>query len=97
MQKEQMQAMPSPSASILSNESSDQEFLIIDDILMPNYEQFPDFNLESLLLTSPMGFTVKSYYNKYGVLDNTRRRRLVDIIVKHIYSYIIQKYILMFC
>lgn len=52
---------------------------------------FPDFELHTLLQTSPMGHSILKYYQTNNCLDTTRRGRLVDIIVKHLYNYIIKK------
>ncbi|KAK9680854.1 hypothetical protein QE152_g38780 [Popillia japonica] len=47
------------------------------------------FDLETLLNTTPLGNSVLNYYKTNGILDNTRRNRLVDTISKHIFTYII--------
>lgn len=54
-------------------------------------EQFPEFDLKTLLQTTPMGNSVLNYYDTHNTLDNPRRICLVDMIVKHLYVYIIKK------
>lgn len=57
-------------------------------ILKPRYE---DFDLKTLLLTSPLGKSILNYYKVNNKLDNTRRNRLVSIIIKHLYTHIVKK------
>lgn len=51
---------------------------------------FPNFDLETLLQTSPLGLAVLNYYKTYSTLDEKNRNRLVDIIIKHVFQYIIK-------
>ncbi|CAG9855336.1 unnamed protein product [Phyllotreta striolata] len=51
--------------------------------------KFVDFDLKTILLTTPMGNSILKFYEVNNMLDNTRRGRLVDIIVKHLYKHII--------
>lgn len=53
--------------------------------------QFNEFDLNTLLQTSPLGASILKYYEINGTLDNTRKNRLVDIIIKHLYTYIIKQ------
>ncbi|GBP43090.1 hypothetical protein EVAR_96352_1 [Eumeta japonica] len=47
----------------------------------------PDFDLKTLLRTSPCGNSVLNFYNSTGRLDNTRRNRLTDIIARHVFTH----------
>ncbi|CAG9763626.1 unnamed protein product [Ceutorhynchus assimilis] len=47
----------------------------------------PEFDLKTLLQTSPLGNSVLQFYNANGSLDQKRRNRLVDIMIKHIFNY----------
>ncbi|KAK5648037.1 hypothetical protein RI129_002929 [Pyrocoelia pectoralis] len=89
------------STSTITIENSNSELNIIDinqssvmdiDIsdLFTEIRSFPDFDLDTLLQTSPMGNSILKYYQTEKVLDNKRRNRLVDIIMKHLYTYIIK-------
>lgn len=65
------------------------------DSIRAELEQFlrpplPDFDLRTLMQTSPLGNSVLNYYKANNTLDDTRRNRLVDIIVKHIFNYIVK-------
>ncbi|CAH0547165.1 unnamed protein product [Brassicogethes aeneus] len=53
--------------------------------------KFDDFDLKTLLATTALGKSILSYYAANQNLDNTRRNRLVSIIVKHLYNYIVKK------
>ncbi|KAF5308020.1 hypothetical protein FQR65_LT18285 [Abscondita terminalis] len=68
--------------------SNDEEIapIISNSYLRP---QLPDFDLNTLLQTSPLGKCVLNYYKANQSLDNSNRSRLVDIITKHLYTYII--------
>ncbi|CAH1176704.1 unnamed protein product [Phaedon cochleariae] len=48
---------------------------------------FPEFDLRTLLITSPLGNSVLTFYDANKILDNTRRNRMVDIIMKHMFKY----------
>lgn len=50
---------------------------------------FPQFDLETLLQTSPGGNSILKFYETYSCLDNSKRSQLTDIIIKHIYTYIV--------
>ncbi|XP_074032341.1 uncharacterized protein isoform X2 [Leptinotarsa decemlineata] len=60
----------------------------LDLIIRP---KFSDFDLKTILQTSPMGNSVLKYYETKKQLDGTRRTRLVDIIMKHLYNHIIKQ------
>lgn len=69
----------------------DNNITIDEDLLTFLKPKFEDFDLKTLLATSPLGKSVLTYYNVYKKLDNTRRNRLCSIIVKHIYNHIVKK------
>lgn len=50
-----------------------------------------DFDLKTLLLTSPLGKSVLNYYSTYGKLDSTRRNRLTDVIARHMYTHAVNQ------
>ena len=50
---------------------------------------FPHFDLETLLQTTAGGNSILQYYATYGFLSNSKRNQLTDIIIKHIYTYIV--------
>lgn len=74
-----------------------------DTIIIPQYEQgqishnfnirlprqmdMPDFDLLEILEQAPMGKAIISYYNTNNCLNNYFRNKLVDIIMKHLFSY----------
>jgi len=47
-----------------------------------------NFDLKTLLTTSPHGNTILKYYNENNTLNPSLRTKLVDIIARHIYNYI---------
>lgn len=61
------------------------------DLLSFIKSKFDDFDLKTLLTTSALGKSILSYYAANEKLDNTRRNRLVSIIIKHLYNYIVKK------
>ncbi|KAL4710274.1 hypothetical protein ACJJTC_003554 [Scirpophaga incertulas] len=52
---------------------------------------FPDFDLRTLLETSPCGKSILNFYISHGKLDSKRKNRLTDIIIRHLFTYIINK------
>ncbi|KAJ8913335.1 hypothetical protein NQ315_013306 [Exocentrus adspersus] len=87
------------------SESADEPFIIDEntpvemipegDLLNMSFDlivrpKFSDFDLYTLLQTSPLGNSVLNFYKSKQCLDNTRRSRLVDIVIKHLYTYIIK-------
>lgn len=79
--------------TVESTNSLEDELDISELFNIPN--TFPDFEFNTLLQTTPMGNSILKYYATNECLDNAGRTRLVDIIVKHLYNYIIKKYV--FC
>lgn len=73
-------------------EEPNQTFILTceEDILTYIRPQYEDFDLKTLLITSPLGKSVLTYYESYKKLDNTRRNRLCSIIVKHLFNYIVK-------
>lgn len=55
---------------------------------------FPDFDLKTLLSTSAKGLAVLNYYQENKRLDETARNRLVEIIINHLFTYIIKQYVI---
>ncbi|KAJ8728950.1 hypothetical protein PYW07_006646 [Mythimna separata] len=59
--------------------------------LFPLLPQFQDFDLKTLLETSPCGKSILQFYNTNGCLDTKRRNRLTDIIIRHLFTFIVNK------
>ncbi|KAI8427482.1 hypothetical protein MSG28_002015 [Choristoneura fumiferana] len=59
---------------------------ILEDINRP---PLPDFDINTLLQTSAHGSSILNYYKRYQCLNAKKRNILVDIIIKHIYTYIV--------
>lgn len=47
----------------------------------------PDFNLIEVLELAPMGKAIISFYNKKNCLNDCLRNKLVDIIMRHVFSF----------
>lgn len=62
---------------------------VVDNFFLTARPRLPDFDLNTLLQTSPLGNTIINYYKTNSYLDNSHRTRLVDIICKHIYTFIV--------
>lgn len=71
---------------VISNDNNNDSS---DELLNPN---FPEFELEELLIKSPEGNWVLNYYKKNRRLNNENQNRLTDVIIKHIYTYLLNKY-----
>ncbi|KAK4886435.1 hypothetical protein RN001_002706 [Aquatica leii] len=70
------------------NKQSKAEYNLVEySILQPS---FPNFDLATLLSTSPFGLSVLNFYKENNNLDYTRRNRLTDIIIKHIFNHIVK-------
>lgn len=59
--------------------------------LKPRRPEFSDFDIKTLLSVSPGGASVITAYESKGILDNTQRNRLTDIIERHLYKRIVNK------
>lgn len=53
----------------------------------------PDFNLTDLLECAPMGKAIIFYYNDKNCLHDSFRNKLVDIIMRHLFSYHCKQYV----
>lgn len=53
----------------------------------------PDLNLTDLLECAPMGKAIISYYNDKNCLHDSFRNKLVDIIMRHLFSYHCKQYV----
>lgn len=51
---------------------------------------FPEFDLKTLLATSPSGIAVLHFYKENSALDEKNRNRLVDVVIRHIFDFIIK-------
>ncbi|CAH0561713.1 unnamed protein product [Brassicogethes aeneus] len=69
------------------NEHRNIAFCGIENFEIPT---LPDFDLKTLLDTTPLGLTVINYYKKNQRLNNSKRRILVDIITKKIFNFIVK-------
>lgn len=56
-----------------------------------NSPSFPDFHLKTLLSISPMGTSILKHYETHNSLINSHQNRLVDIIISHIYTYVVKR------
>ncbi|XP_063538539.1 uncharacterized protein LOC134747829 [Cydia strobilella] len=56
-----------------------------------NRPPLPEFDMHTLLQTSAHGNSVLNYYKSFKILNAKKRNILVDIIIKHIYTYIVNK------
>lgn len=52
---------------------------------------FPNFDLQTLLTISPYGDLILNYYKSHSILTDYLRNKLMDIIVKHVYVYIMKQ------
>lgn len=52
---------------------------------------FPNFDLQTLLTISPYGDLILTYYKTHNILTDYLRNKLMDILVKHIYVYIMKQ------
>ncbi|KAL4713684.1 hypothetical protein ACJJTC_004215 [Scirpophaga incertulas] len=50
---------------------------------------FPDFDLKTLLQTSVGGNSILKFYETNSFLNNNKRNQLTDIVIKHIYTHIV--------
>ncbi|KAL4720692.1 hypothetical protein ACJJTC_010139 [Scirpophaga incertulas] len=66
----------------------DLDISLSDILIAP---QFQNFDLKTLLETSPCGKSILQFYNTNGCLDTKRRNRLTDIIIRHLFTFIVNK------
>ncbi|XP_026321486.1 uncharacterized protein LOC113231398 isoform X2 [Hyposmocoma kahamanoa] len=93
------QVIITPTSSKFETSTSDAGLLVsLDELQVVDVlettksvsrKTFPHFDLETLLHTSAGGNSILKYYETYGFLNNTKRNQLTDIIIKHIYTYIV--------
>ncbi|KAL4718864.1 hypothetical protein ACJJTC_011323 [Scirpophaga incertulas] len=87
-----------PTESV-TTKTSDDVIIGLDDIdisisqLIPitvsDNKSFKDFDLHTLLQTTPGGNSILKFYKTNGHLNTTKRNQLTDIIIKHIYTNIV--------
>lgn len=64
-------------------------FCGIEDLLTQD-NKLPEFDLHTLLTTAPYGSLVLNYYKEHTILNEYMRNKLVDIIGRHLYDYIMK-------
>ncbi|XP_077280586.1 uncharacterized protein LOC143907596 isoform X3 [Temnothorax americanus] len=83
-----------PKATTSNETNEDNENLILIDTInvLSNVEcsHFLNFDLKNLLISSPYGNSILKYYQKNNLLTFSLRAKLVNIIVRHLYTYIIK-------
>lgn len=63
-----------------------------ENLWTQNFEKlFPSFDLKTLLQIVPHGARVLNYYAEHERLNEPLRNKLVDIIISHVYSYILKQ------
>lgn len=80
-----------PSQTQNTDGQSNDDF---DDFLKQTFSlrpPLPEFDLRTLLHTSPLGNSILNFYETNNCLDQKRRSRLVDIIIKHLFTYIVKQ------
>lgn len=50
----------------------------------------PDFDLKTLLHIMPYGSQILNFYKEKGTLTEFLRNKLVDIIIRNIYPYVMK-------
>lgn len=76
---------------IFAENMTESNVVLLPTSLFGQQDKLPEFDLFTLLTTSPYGKSILEYYDKIKRLDNTRRNRLTHIITKHIYNFIVKK------
>ncbi|KAB0790540.1 hypothetical protein PPYR_15061, partial [Photinus pyralis] len=89
-----IESLPSTETLLSDDTAAVDEFLVYQNPQIDLFERvskplLPEFDLRTLLQTSPLGSSILNYYAAHKQLDNTQRSRLVDIITKHLYTHII--------
>lgn len=69
----------------------DLENISTNDIYIPPKPLFPEFDLKTLLTTSPCGKSILQYYDVHKSLSNKHRAQLTEIIIRHIFTYIVNQ------
>lgn len=85
------------SSNVTDTSDSDGAVIVPEDIHREiscrSYEEFctiiemPDFNLTELLELAPMEKAIISFYNNKNYLNDCLRNKLVDIIMRHLFSF----------
>lgn len=70
---------------------SDLDNISVESLFSNVRPPFPDFDLKTLLSTSPCGNNIITYYNSHHTLTAKHRNQLVDIIVRHIFTRIVNQ------
>lgn len=76
-------------ASIGEWESDLEENILLDFIGVK--PKFPDFDLQTLLTTSPSGNNIITYYETHNQLTDKHRNTLTDIICRRIFTRLVNK------
>lgn len=76
---------------VIPLENLQSSFIGIENLVVKPI--LPEFDLQTLLSTSAKGLAVIQYYEENKKLNETARNRLVDIIVTHLFTYIIKQYV----
>ncbi|XP_029158411.1 uncharacterized protein LOC114930728 [Nylanderia fulva] len=80
--------------NIETTDNTDNEnFTLINTIVIPsNMEEsnFIDFNLQDLLVKAPYGGSILKYYAENNSLNFSLRTKLVNIIARHLYIYMLK-------
>ncbi|XP_031331406.1 uncharacterized protein LOC116162026 [Photinus pyralis] len=76
---------------IVPTENRSISFYGAENIWTQDYEkQFPEFDLKTLLHVVPHGGKILSFYSENKRLTESLRNKLVDLIITHVYSYILK-------
>ncbi|XP_011863400.1 PREDICTED: uncharacterized protein LOC105559596, partial [Vollenhovia emeryi] len=76
----------SDSSGIIIAQDEHQQICNSENMLSKEIHM-PHLNLTELLEQAPMGKAIISYYNNHNCLNDCLRNRLVDIIMRHVFSY----------
>lgn len=88
--------LASPSMSIAStvteSGASHNDGVISFDLneLLQGPPTYTEFDLKFLLQNSPLGQGILNYYEKHEILDDLHSKRLVEIIIRHLYHHIMK-------
>lgn len=72
--------------------AEDENRQICNSYTLSKEMNMPDFNLIELLEQVPMGKAIISYYNNKNCLNDCFRNKLVDIIMRHLFSHHCKQY-----
>lgn len=74
-------------SSVIPQEHRTVSFCEIENAFHPAV--LPEFDLKTLLETTPLGSTILTYYEKYQTFNSAKRSLLVDIIIKKVFNFIV--------